>query len=69
MLTRLCRVSLSLAGDVVGMIDPGLRVVALPDLGGMNVRALLGRDILNHCLIVYDGPGRLMTLAFDRPPF
>jgi hypothetical protein len=33
-------------------------------LGPLGYQALLGRDVLEHCLLVYDGPGRSVTLAF-----
>jgi hypothetical protein len=28
------------------------------------LQALLGRDVLDHCLLVYDGTRRAFTLAF-----
>ncbi len=33
-------------------------------LGLLGYQALLGRDVLERCLVVYDGPGRCFTLAF-----
>lgn len=30
----------------------------------LGYEALLGRDVLEHCMLVYDGPGRSVTLAF-----
>jgi hypothetical protein len=29
-----------------------------------NIDALIGRDILNDCLFILDGPGKQFTLAF-----
>jgi hypothetical protein len=29
-----------------------------------NIDVLIGRDILNDCLFILDGPGRQFTLAF-----
>jgi hypothetical protein len=29
-----------------------------------NIDALIGRDILNDCLFILDGPGQQFTLAF-----
>lgn len=33
-------------------------------LGPLGYEALIGRDVLDRCLLVYDGPGRRVTLAF-----
>jgi predicted aspartyl protease len=59
-------VSLALAGDVTGVLAPDLEVLAVEDLGGLGVQALLGRDILNRCSMHYDGPGGSFALTF-RP--
>ncbi len=60
-------VSLDLAGDVTGGLAADLEVVAVEDLSGLGVQALLGRDVLNLCRLHYDGPGRRISLSF--PPF
>lgn len=45
------------------LVLPSLPVVEQP-LGQLGYQALLGRDVLERCLLVYDGPGRSFTLAF-----
>ncbi|MCE9533653.1 MAG: hypothetical protein K8T89_21380, partial [Planctomycetes bacterium] len=32
-------------------------------LGGLGYQALIGRDILSHCLFILDGPSNSFTLA------
>jgi len=34
------------------------------DLAPLGYQAILGRDVLSHCLLVYDGPGQAVTLAY-----
>lgn len=34
------------------------------DLSNQGIDGLLGRDILSHCLLVYDGPANSFCLAF-----
>ena len=59
--------SLALAGDVTGVLAADLEVLAVEDLGGLGIQALLGRDVLNLCLLHYDGPGP--APGPDVPPF
>lgn len=33
-------------------------------LGHLGYQALIGRDILDECLFIYDGPGKTFTLAY-----
>jgi hypothetical protein len=44
------------------VIDP-IPVVECQTLSG-SFQCLLGRDLLAHCLFVYDGPSGTFTLAF-----
>jgi hypothetical protein len=48
--------------ETVAILASNLRVVGVQDLGGPQVEALLGRDVLNECLMVYDGPARHLSL-------
>jgi hypothetical protein len=64
---RVYAASLALAGDVTGVLAEDLEVLAVEDLGGFGVQALLGRDVLNLCHLHYDGPHREFGLTF--PPF
>lgn len=63
----LYRIDLHLAGTQLGMIARDLEVVGSDKLAGLKVGMLLGRDILDRCLLVYDGPHRRFTLAYDPP--
>jgi len=47
----------------LGLAMRSLPVIEQP-LGALGYQALIGRDVLEHCLLVYDGPGRRFTLAF-----
>jgi len=42
---------------------PTLPVMA-GDFRMQNIQGLLGRDVLAHCLLVYDGAGDTFSLAF-----
>jgi hypothetical protein len=42
---------------------PELTVVEL-DLGQLGYKALVGRDVLARCMLVYDGPAGRFTLAY-----
>lgn len=33
-------------------------------LGALGYQALIGRDVLNQCMLIYDGPGKVFTLAY-----
>lgn len=33
-------------------------------LGAVGYQALLGRDVLDHCILVYNGPGRSLILGY-----
>jgi hypothetical protein len=33
-------------------------------VGTLGYQALIGRDVLDQCVLVYDGPGRRVTVAF-----
>jgi hypothetical protein len=60
-------VDLSFAGDNPGPFVEDLKVIGSIFLDGLKVQMLLGRDILDNCLLVYDGPHRRFTLAYDAP--
>lgn len=60
-------IDLHLAGDKPGCIARDLEVIGSNRLAGLKVGMLLGRDILDRCLLVYDGPHRRFTLAYDAP--
>jgi hypothetical protein len=64
---RLYVMDLHLAGDKPGTLAKDLRVIGSDMLAGLNVGMLLGRDILDRCLLVYDGLHRRFTLAYDAP--
>jgi hypothetical protein len=46
-----------------GLTLCNLPVVEQP-LGQIGYEALLGRDVLAHCVLIYDGPSRAYTLAY-----
>lgn len=60
-------VEISLGGEKTGLLATNLDVVAAEDLSGSGVEALLGRDILAHGLLVYDGLEGRFTLAIEPP--
>ena len=60
-------IDLDLAGDKPGCLARDLEVIGSDKLAGLKVGMLLGRDILDRCLLVYDGPHRRFTLAYDAP--
>jgi len=60
-------VDLALSGDRPGPFAVGLEVIGSNTLGGVQVRMLLGRDVLDRCLLAYDGPNRRFALAYDLP--
>lgn len=60
-------VDLSLAGAKPGPLAVNLRVVGSDSLAGLKVQMLLGRDVLDRCLLAYDGPNRRCSLAYDPP--
>jgi hypothetical protein len=64
---NLFEVSLTISGPA-GKAGPMLvrdqLVVAELTQALTNIDALIGRDILNDCLFILDGPGKQFTLAF-----
>ncbi len=62
--TREYAVELTLNEDTAGSLATNLRVVAAENLSGLGVDALLGRDVLDRCLLVYNGPRRQFTISF-----
>jgi hypothetical protein len=61
---RLFAVQLFFAGVPGGLLTPDLEVAEVKDLSGLGVDMLLGRDVLDRCLLFYTGPERRFTLAF-----
>jgi len=60
-------VDLSLSGDQPGLLARNLRVVGSDKLTGLQVDMLLGRDVLDRCLLIYDGANRRFSLAYNPP--
>jgi hypothetical protein len=54
-------------GDRPGPMAEDLPVIGSSKLSGLKVDMLLGRDVLDGCLLAYDGPNRRFSLAYDRP--
>jgi predicted aspartyl protease len=58
------------ASLVLGETEVVLLVVTTPMLGielaSQGFDALLGRDVLRHCRLVFDGPGKSVTLEYRR---
>ena len=61
-------VDLVFLGDPPGLLARDLEVTGSDRLAGIQVDMLLGRDVLDRCLLVYDGAGRRFTLAYNPPP-
>jgi hypothetical protein len=53
------------AGGDENVMAWNLPVIAAEDLSRLGVQALLGRDVLARCLLVYDGCDGRVTIAFD----
>ena len=52
------------SGNVRAHLVLGAQAVLELPLGALGYQALLGRDLLDHCLLVRDGPGQRFTLAY-----
>lgn len=61
-------IDLFFTGDAPGLLAQNLQVVGSDRLSGTRVDMLLGRDVLNRCLLVHDGVKRRFTLAYNPPP-
>ena len=57
-------VGIQAAPDQEMALFPNLRVVATELLRPQGFEALLGRDVLSRCLLIYDGPGKTFTLSY-----
>lgn len=44
-----------------------VRPVISVSLASEGFQALIGRDVLDHCVLTYDGPNNRFTLAYDVP--
>ena len=58
---------LSLNEATTGPLASNLRVVAVENLSRLGVQVLLGRDVLDRCLLFYNGPEHQLTLALTSP--
>ncbi len=45
-----------------GFVD--VTVIEAGPLGGQNIQALIGRDVLQHGIFIYQGPSQQFTLSF-----
>ena len=63
-LARLFAIQLFFSGVPGGVITPDLQVAEAEDLSGFGVDMLLGRDVLNRCLLIYNGHEGRFTIAF-----
>ena len=61
-------VDLLLIDDNPGLLAQNLTVIGSDKLSGLKVDMLLGRDVLNRCLFIYDGTNRRFSLAYNPPP-
>ena len=61
-------VDVLLNDDNPGLLARNLTVIGSDKIGGLKVDMLLGRDVLNRCLLIYDGTNRRFTLAYNPPP-
>ncbi|HEV3237063.1 MAG TPA: hypothetical protein VGZ25_08750 [Gemmataceae bacterium] len=52
------------SGDVRKSLVCRNSAVLEQPLGPLGYQALLGRDVLSHCLLIYDGPSARFTLGY-----
>jgi hypothetical protein len=57
-------VSLALDADGIEMFLTSVEVIECAFAPEEGIRAMLGRDVLEHCLLVYDGKGKVFMLGF-----
>jgi hypothetical protein len=57
-------VSLALEGEGADMYLPQVLVIETVFGPEEGIQAMLGRDVLEHCLFVYDGKARTFALAY-----
>jgi hypothetical protein len=57
-------VSLSLSGDGLELHLGTLEVIEAIFATEEGIQAMLGRDLLEHCLFIYDGQHKTFSLAF-----
>jgi hypothetical protein len=57
-------VSIALASDTLEMFLTSVEVLGCAFAPDEGIQAMLGRDVLEHCLFFYDGPRRTFSLAF-----
>lgn len=46
------------------LVKPNIPVSEMPLFGTLGVHALIGRDVLEDCLLIYDGKNGFFTLAY-----
>jgi predicted aspartyl protease len=63
---KIFAVELSLAEDVTGTLARNLPVFASPDLSGLGVQVLLGRDVLRRLILTYNGPEQEFHLELAK---
>jgi hypothetical protein len=61
---RLYALQLFFAGVSGGLLSADLEVAEIDDLSGLGVDMLLGRDMLDRCLLIYSGHEGRFTIAF-----
>lgn len=57
-------VSLTLASDMTHKYLPSIFAIAREGFGEHGIQALIGRDVLNHCVFSYFGPHATFELSF-----
>ena len=57
-------VSLGMDEQGIEMLLPSVEVIECVFAPEEGIRGLLGRDVLAHCLLVYDGRRQAFSLAF-----
>jgi len=60
-------VDLGMPGEQPGPFVFNLKVVGSDRLQGLRVEMLLGRDVLDRCLLIYDGTNRRFSIAYNPP--
>jgi len=57
-------VSLAFVAPSGSFVASSVPIIALPEISNTGIDALIGRDILSKCLLVYNGVEKKFTLAF-----
>ncbi len=60
-----CNVSLTLVSGTAQTPFPSVHVIASDDFSpGEHIQAIIGRDLLDRCVLHYEGPHRTFSLSF-----